>query len=386
MMFRLDLVLFFVALVDRCYTGVSLSEKKDPEQATPDVVVVSHANDSVSNLRHTRSKNEHDTDTTISEDGEDSPKIEPISEKESIMSQSQNVASFSSFTTSSATESWMIEMLNFVNYERRRVGLSELCLNSKLNSAATTHSNDMARKNFFSHTGSDGSNAGTRVTRTGYKWTTYAENIYYYGGRGASASVSRVHNEWMESPGHRVNILKTDVKHMGVARVMSSSTGRQYWTQVFGSSNSDSCSSTNSGSGTSEYSRKFVLVNPATRKVIAVKGASCTDGANVHLWTRDNKKAQIFHYHYATNAIINVHCNKAIDVRHGNCGNGANIQSHTRNGTGAQKFSFDSDGTIRNILCNKVIDIYQKYTDDGTNLWLYSKNGDWDTQWKYEYV
>ena len=386
MMFRLELVVFFVALIDRCHIGLSSSEKQDPEQAASSVFGVSHVNDSVSNLRHTRSKNEHDTDTTISEDGEDSPKIEPISDKESIMSLSQNVASFSSFTTSSVTESWMIEMLNFVNFERRRVGLSELCLNNKLNSAATAQSNDMARTNIFSHTGSDGSTVGTRVTRTGYKYTSYAENIYYYGGGGASASVSQVHNSWMNSSGHRANILKTNIEHMGVARAMSSSTGRQYWTQVFGSSNSDSCSNTNSGSGTSEYSRKFVLVNPATRKVIAVKGGSCNNGANVHLWTRDNGKAQIFHYHYATNAIINVHCNKAIDVSFANCGNGANIQSYTRNGTGAQKFSFDSDGTIRNILCNKVIDIFQKYTDNGTNLWLYSKNNDWDTQWRYEYV
>ena len=134
------------------------------------------------------------------------------------------------------------------------------------------------------------------------------------------------------------------------------------------------------------FSRKFVLINPQTGKALDVEGGRCDDGTNIHLWDRHDGDAQIFHYHYATKAIVNVKCDKAVDVFSGVCNNGANIGLWERNGSGAQQFQFYRDQTIHNVPCNKAIDIYQKDTANGTNIWLYDANNEWDKKWTFVYV
>jgi len=137
---------------------------------------------------------------------------------------------------------------------------------------------------------------------------------------------------------------------------------------------------------TGGFSKKFVLINPQTGKALDVNSGSCNDRTNIHLWGRNNSGAQVFHYHYATKAIVNVKCNKAIDVNAAHCSDGTNIQLYTRNQTGAQQFTFYEDGTIRNDRCGKAIDIYQKDTASGTNIWLYTVDNAWDKKWKIVYV
>ncbi len=88
-------------------------------------------------------------------------------------------------------------MLSLVNNERKRVGAKPLCLNKKLSSAAQAHTNDMITRNFFSHTGSNGSIVSNRVNRFRYKWNSLAENIAING------SVSGAHQAFMKSSGHR---------------------------------------------------------------------------------------------------------------------------------------------------------------------------------------
>ena len=141
-------------------------------------------------------------------------------------------------------------------------------------------------------------------------------------------------------------------------------------------------------SGGGFFSRKFVLINSRTGKALDVKQGSCSSGANIHLWDRNDSGAQVFHYHYdATQAIVNVKCNMAIDISASRCNRGTNIQLYRRNGTGAQKFQFYTDQTIRSFACNgKALDIYRKYTARGTNIWLYDVNNEWDKKWQYIYV
>ncbi|NML18467.1 CAP domain-containing protein [Azohydromonas sp. G-1-1-14] len=101
-----------------------------------------------------------------------------------------------------------------------------LTWNDPLQSAAARHSKDMASKNFFSHTGSDGSSAGTRITQAGYSWRTWGENI-----AAGQTSVQQVVDGWMASPGHCANLMKPAFRHVGVACVSNSaSTYRMYWT------------------------------------------------------------------------------------------------------------------------------------------------------------
>jgi uncharacterized protein YkwD len=119
-------------------------------------------------------------------------------------------------------------VIELINVERTKRGLPALGFDDKLTLAARAHSQDMADKGFFSHTGSNGSNPGDRISATGYDWSTYGENIA--AGYTTPESVVR---GWMESPGHRANILNRDVRELGVGHVAKSgSEFTHYWTNV----------------------------------------------------------------------------------------------------------------------------------------------------------
>jgi uncharacterized protein YkwD len=95
--------------------------------------------------------------------------------------------------------------------------------NNQLEQAAYNHSSDMYHNKYFSHTGSDGSDAGVRIDRTGYNWMAYGENIAT-----GYTTEKDVVDAWIKSPGHCRNIMNKAYKEMGVARVGN------YWTQEFG--------------------------------------------------------------------------------------------------------------------------------------------------------
>ncbi|MGW1995251.1 CAP domain-containing protein [Embleya sp. NPDC001921] len=117
------------------------------------------------------------------------------------------------------------EVVSLVNQERAKAGCSALTVNAKLTAAALQHSQDMAAHANMSHTGSDGSDAGERITRAGYTWKTYGENIAY-----GYSTAQQVMTGWMNSPGHRQNILNCAFKEIGVGLAGPNS----YWTQNFG--------------------------------------------------------------------------------------------------------------------------------------------------------
>ncbi|MFI5683086.1 CAP domain-containing protein [Streptomyces sp. NPDC051636] len=112
-----------------------------------------------------------------------------------------------------------------VNSERGKVGCSPLTLNAKLTKAAQDHSTDMAKHQNMSHTGSDGSDPGARITRAGYTWSAYGENVAY-----GYSTPEQVMAGWMSSPGHKRNILDCDFKDIGVGLAQPGN----YWTQDFG--------------------------------------------------------------------------------------------------------------------------------------------------------
>ncbi|KAG1703237.1 hypothetical protein DVH05_008147 [Phytophthora capsici] len=129
-------------------------------------------------------------------------------------------------------------MLNAVNKQRTANGLSKLCMNKKLQTAAQGHSNDMAKKNYMSHTGSDGSSMSQRITAAGYKWSACAENV-----AAGQTTVDAVMTAWMASSGHRANILNAKYTMFGCGYAyMSGSTYKHYWTQDFGHGATESCS------------------------------------------------------------------------------------------------------------------------------------------------
>ncbi|NEC69173.1 CAP domain-containing protein, partial [Streptomyces sp. SID9727] len=119
------------------------------------------------------------------------------------------------------------QVLALVNTERTKEGCSPVTGNDELTSAAQRHSEDMAAHDYFSHTSQDGSGPGERITAAGYRWSTYGENIAK--GQRTPADVM---NSWMNSPGHRANILNCSFKELGVG--IQDSPGGIVWTQDFG--------------------------------------------------------------------------------------------------------------------------------------------------------
>ncbi|MFH9862970.1 CAP domain-containing protein, partial [Streptomyces sp. NPDC017202] len=112
-----------------------------------------------------------------------------------------------------------------VNSERAKAGCSPVTPNAKLAQAARAHSADMASHHTMSHTGSDGSDPGRRITRAGYLWSTYGENVAY-----GYSTPEQVMAGWMASAGHRHNILDCAFKEIGVGLAQPG----DYWTQDFG--------------------------------------------------------------------------------------------------------------------------------------------------------
>jgi uncharacterized protein YkwD len=126
---------------------------------------------------------------------------------------------------------WQDAMLASVNAQRAAVGAAPLSRCGTLDRAAQDHSADQAATNTMTHDGSDGSTIGPRATRAGYVgWTALGENV-----AAGYTSVDAVMNGWMNSSGHRANILSTTYTHVGFGRA-DSATGRPYWTQDFGRS------------------------------------------------------------------------------------------------------------------------------------------------------
>ncbi|MFI6769354.1 CAP domain-containing protein [Streptomyces sp. NPDC050355] len=116
------------------------------------------------------------------------------------------------------------QVVGLVNAERAGHGCAPVRWNAVLQRAAQRHSDDMATRHFFDHTNPDGSDPGERITRAGYAWSAYGENISV--GR---ATPSAVMNAWMDSPGHRRNILQCDLADIGVG--IRFGTGGPWWTQ-----------------------------------------------------------------------------------------------------------------------------------------------------------
>jgi uncharacterized protein YkwD len=116
------------------------------------------------------------------------------------------------------------ELITLANQQRRAAGLPGLSEHPSLATAAQGQSMDQARRALMTHAGSNGSNAGARIAFMGYRWSAWGENV------AAGQTTPRdVMNAWMNSPGHRANILSSTFTDIGVAAVAGAD-GTIYWT------------------------------------------------------------------------------------------------------------------------------------------------------------
>ncbi len=132
------------------------------------------------------------------------------------------------------------QVVELTNEERAKFGLSPLRLNRQLETSAENHSQNMAFQDFFSHTGQDGSSISDRARAAGYSFNLIGENI----GVGYTTPEAVVEG-WLNSPGHRENILNPNYAEIGVGYFfLENDTGNEnwnhYWTQVFGRSSTTS--------------------------------------------------------------------------------------------------------------------------------------------------
>lgn len=128
--------------------------------------------------------------------------------------------------------------LDLINAARAKAGCGALSMNPKLQAAAAGHANAMATQNFFSHTGKNGSKLRGRIDREGYGWSAIAENI-----AAGQSSAKEVVTTWLNSAGHKKNMLNCTYTETGLAVVYQADDapikGHQYpfnyyWVQVFG--------------------------------------------------------------------------------------------------------------------------------------------------------
>ncbi len=117
------------------------------------------------------------------------------------------------------------QVLNLVNNERANNGLPTLKLNNKLSAVAQKKAEDMKSKNYFSHTSPTYGSPFNMMKNAGITYKTAGENIAY-----GQKTAQAVFNDWMNSPGHRQNILNKNYKEMGLG---VTSGGRMYWSQMF---------------------------------------------------------------------------------------------------------------------------------------------------------
>lgn len=136
-----------------------------------------------------------------------------------------------SSTTISPGSSYTDQVIDLVNKERSKSNLQPLTKNSQLSTSAQSYAQYMADKNFFSHTGPDGSTFISRNKAAGYYPYRYlGENI-----AAGQKTPSDVISAWMGSSGHRANILKAEYREIGVGYVSKSGTDYgTYWAQEFG--------------------------------------------------------------------------------------------------------------------------------------------------------
>lgn len=103
-----------------------------------------------------------------------------------------------------------------------------LAWSNTLAKAAVQHSEDMAKNSHFSHTGTDGSNAGARIKKMGYNAGTWGENI-----AAGYGTAELVVTGWLNSPGHCANIMNSNFTEFGTASAENSGSEYGiYWTMV----------------------------------------------------------------------------------------------------------------------------------------------------------
>jgi uncharacterized protein YkwD len=134
-----------------------------------------------------------------------------------------------------AANARVVELVNAARSKGRKCGSERfspappLSPSPALNDAAASHARDMAKRKFFDHRGSDGTQPKDRVLRAGYQPRLTGENIAL-----GPESAEEVVAGWLASPGHCANIMDARFQDIGAAVAAGRKRGQIYWVQDFG--------------------------------------------------------------------------------------------------------------------------------------------------------
>lgn len=123
------------------------------------------------------------------------------------------------------SSSYAAEVLSLVNAERAKAGVGALTINMSAEQAANVRAQEIQQS--FSHTRPNGSSFGTALTEAGINFRSSGENIAY-----GQNSAQEVMQGWMNSAGHRANILNQNFTSIGIGHTETGN-GVDYWTQLF---------------------------------------------------------------------------------------------------------------------------------------------------------
>ncbi|MCJ8224701.1 hypothetical protein DI291_08170 [Bacillus paralicheniformis] len=143
----------------------------------------------------------------------------PAASKEQTSQQKQNTA-----PSSSSVSAYEKEVVELTNAERKKQGLKPLTLDEKLSKVARTKSQDMKDNNYFDHNSPTYGSPFDMMKKFGITYRTAGENIAK-----GQKTPQEVVKAWMNSEGHRKNIMNPNFTHIGVGYVKDGN----YWTQQF---------------------------------------------------------------------------------------------------------------------------------------------------------
>ena len=124
--------------------------------------------------------------------------------------------------STSSVSAYEKKVVELTNAERAKQGLAPLTLDTELSKVARTKSEDMKNKNYFDHTSPTYGSPFDMMKSFGISYTSAGENIAM-----GQKTPEQVVQAWMDSPGHRANIMNSSFTHIGVGYVASGN----YWTQ-----------------------------------------------------------------------------------------------------------------------------------------------------------
>ncbi|TYS58018.1 hypothetical protein FZC74_13555 [Sutcliffiella horikoshii] len=136
----------------------------------------------------------------------------------------QNAEKPATEQTAGAVSEFEKKVVELTNAEREKQGLAPLELDVELSKVAKDKSKDMQQNNYFSHNSPTHGSPFDMMKKYGIQYNTAGENIAQ-----GQQSPEEVVNAWMNSEGHRANIMNENFTHIGVGHVEEGN----YWTQMF---------------------------------------------------------------------------------------------------------------------------------------------------------